>query len=326
MGSVDLAVSLVRSLFCGLPRQDKRMAVFVAASDETHGGSVLSPYHYAGWIAPEPDWSHFFAPAWQERVLDGPPKIPYIHMTEIRSKAWREEHGITEADADERLDEAARVIDQMGSLFPIMVTINGSLFHSLHRESKVILASGATTDYEPDFLAFIPYMYAVLRYVDYKYPDTEKVDFLVENNSVITKHIHEFYKTMPQALESVGAANYVRLLGDFLPAGKDRVPLQAADYLCWHSRRADSNTLNDVRDLRRWGTISHRKGFRFIAPKKLVKGLAEAFTKHGLTNEELNRIRSLRQHNEKTHERAAQRDKGRSRRGKSGEKKKKAEG
>jgi hypothetical protein len=72
------------------------MAVFTAASDETSGGNPLSVYHYSGWVMPEPDWSHFFTPAWQERVLDGPPNIPYLHMTEICSKAWREQNGISD--------------------------------------------------------------------------------------------------------------------------------------------------------------------------------------------------------------------------------------
>ena len=60
------------------------MAIFLAASDETKGANAFASYHYAGWIATEPDWSQFFTTAWQERVLDGPPKIPYMHMTEMR--------------------------------------------------------------------------------------------------------------------------------------------------------------------------------------------------------------------------------------------------
>lgn len=266
------------------------MAVFVAASDETSGGNVFSVYHYAGWIAPEPDWTLYFAPAWQERVLDGPPKIPYLHMTEMRSKAWRNQYGITEADAEERLDEAARVIDQMGSFFPLMFTINGADFNPLYKEHKVIVASGGSKDFQPDFLAFIAYAYGVLKYVHDKHPSAEQVDFLVENNSEITKHIYEFYKSMAGALNHIGAPELIPLLGRFLPGGKDRVPLQAADYLCWHSRRADSDTL-DRRDAARFGTIASRKGARLIIPKEVMTGLSDSFRKHGLTKGQLNRIR-----------------------------------
>src|SRR6267378_5096898 len=103
------------------------MAVFVAASDETNSANGL--YHYEGWLASESDWTRFFTPAWQERVLDGPPQIPYLHMTEMRSRAWREQWGITQANVDERLDESARVIDQMGSLYPFKLTPRKKNYH-----------------------------------------------------------------------------------------------------------------------------------------------------------------------------------------------------
>src|SRR5579862_4656280 len=84
-GNSSLASSLARSLFCGLRRQESRMAVFVSASDETAGRGQADLFFFGGWLGPEEDWSRFFVPAWQERVLDGPPKIPYLHMTDIRS-------------------------------------------------------------------------------------------------------------------------------------------------------------------------------------------------------------------------------------------------
>jgi len=255
------------------------MAVFVAASDETSGANAFSVYHYCGWVMPEPDWSQFFAPAWQERVLDGPPKIPYLHMTEMRSKAWRKQWGITEEDADERLDEAAIVIDQMGSLFPLDVSIDADIFRPLYKPHKFQAATGAVRNYEPDFLAFVSYVYAVLSKIHVKNPEAEKVDFLVESNSEITKHMYEFYKNMPNALAHVKASHLIPLLGEFLPAGKDRVPLQAADYLCWHTRRAQEGTLKDVRDLRRWNTISARPGFTLEIPRKVLLDLAKAFKK-----------------------------------------------
>jgi len=281
------------------------MAVFLAASDETSGGNAFSMYHYSGWIAPEPDWSFYFTPAWQERVLDGPPKLPYLHMTDIRSKAWRQQWGISEAQADERLDEAARVIDQTGSLYPLMLTIDSSVFKPLYKNLKMIGASGGRKEFQPDFLAFVAYVWAVLAYVHAKHPNAEKVDFLVENNSEITKEIHNFYESMPNALNHIKAPELIPLLGEFLPGGKDRVPLQAADYLCWHARRADANTLDDVRDAARFGTIASRKGFRLVVPTSVLTGLAESFKKHGLTNEQITGIRQLRPNNARPNERIA---------------------
>jgi hypothetical protein len=296
VASIELAVSRVRSLFFGLPIQDKYMAVFIAASDETSGGHALTVFHYAGWIAPEPDWSQFFTPAWQEHVLDGPPKIPYLHMTDIRSRAWRQKHGIDETEADERLDEAARVIDQMGGMYPLNIMIDGAVFAPLYRGHKTVTTSGAVKSFQPDFLGFIAYAFGVLRYVSVKHPDAEKVDFLVENNSDITKYLHDLYKAMPDSLNRIGQPQLIPLIGKFLSGGKDRVPLQAADYLCWHCRRADSNTL-DERDLRRFNTIANRKGARATIPAKLLYEISEAFAKEEQANGQAKRIQGVRQNN-----------------------------
>lgn len=291
------------------------MAVFLAVSDETYGGDVFSFYHFAGWIAPEPDWSQFFVPAWQERVLDGPPRIEYLHMTEMRSRAWREKWKITEIDMDERLDEAARVIDQSGSLYPLNITIDSSKFRPLYKDHKVKLPSGGSKVFQPDFLAFVAYAHAVLGKIHMKNPEAEKVDFVVENNSDITKYIHELYKTLPAALEYIGAPELIPLLGDFSPAGKECIPLQAADYLCWHLRRAQAQTLDD-RDSRRWNTISARKGFNLPVSTSLLTGLSEAFTEKAKEDEATNTIREIRRCHAKTDKRSSQHDKGKAGRGK----------
>src|SRR5437867_6435711 len=100
------------------------MAVFVSGSDETSGKTQRDSFLFAGWVAPEEDWSRYFAPAWQERVLDGPPIIPYLHMTEMRSRSWRDQFGISQLDADDRIDEALRLIDTMQSLYPVGIKVD----------------------------------------------------------------------------------------------------------------------------------------------------------------------------------------------------------
>lgn len=266
------------------------MAVFIAASDETSGGNHLSGFHYSGWVMPESDWSNFFVPAWQERILDGPPKIPYLHMTDMRSKAWREKWNLSQSDADMRLDEAAILIKQMGSMYPLNVSLNGAIFQDVLKAHKWTSESGAAKKYQPDSLAFNVYAFAVLCKVKAKNPEAEKVDFMVENNSEVTKHIYEFHKVMPNGLRHIGREDLIPLLGELLPVGKDRVPAQAADYLCWHSRRAREETLTDERDLRRFNTIAQRHGFSLPMKDELLRTLAESFTKEEKRLEEKNRI------------------------------------
>jgi hypothetical protein len=291
------------------------MAVFVAASDETSGKDENCIYHYSGWVAPEQDWSQYFAPAWQEQVLNGPPKIPYLHMTDIRRERWRNEWKMTRDDADWRMDVAAIMISQMGSLYPLNLQIDGSRFKPLFKEHTVVLSSGGEKRFMPDFLAFMAYAWCVLSYVRDTQPSAEKVDFMVERNSDVTKYMNEFYDVLPAALRNAKAPELVDLMGDFVAVDKHRPPVQAADYLCWLTRHAEANTL-EGQDARRFVTISRRIGFKLAIPDSVLTGLAKSFTKNGLTREELNRIRGIRQNDARANKGAAQRNKNQTGRGK----------
>jgi hypothetical protein len=189
------------------------MAVFVSASDESSGANHLSDFQCSGFFAPETDWSRFFVPAWQERVLDGPPKIVYLHVTEMRSRSWREKNRLTERDAENRLDEASSVIATMGSLYPVKINIAGALFRKLYAPHDFLAASGGRKRFEPDYLAFVAYAYAVLKRISIKHPDAKKVDFIVEVKSLVTKHIGELYESLPDALQHIGHP-------ELIPTGK----------------------------------------------------------------------------------------------------------
>jgi hypothetical protein len=137
------------------------MAVFVSGSNESTGKNQRDTFHFGGWIGPEEDWSYFFAPAWQERVLNGPPPIPYLHMTEIRSSSWRIERGLSRAAAEDRVDEAFSIIDTMGSFYPIGVYLDAGHVRDSFTEIKVVKSSGGAKPFDPDYLCFLTYAYAV---------------------------------------------------------------------------------------------------------------------------------------------------------------------
>jgi hypothetical protein len=268
-----LAASLVRSLFCGLPHPEHRMAIFVSASDEHSGKDRHGNFFFGGWLAPEEDWSRFFAPAWQERVLNGAPRIPYLHMTDIRSRAWREEHGLSREEADCRIDEAIAVIDQLGSLYPIGIDVDGGHFREELKEAKIIVASGAAKTFEPDYMCFLGYAWFVLSYIERVHPGTEKVDFIVERNGEITKHIQEFHEHLGENLKAVGRESLIGLLGELIPAGKESTPLQAADVLCWHTGRArQPDTKWTAQDIRRYRKLVKR-GARFPMRHDMIEQL-----------------------------------------------------
>jgi hypothetical protein len=51
------------------------------------------------------------------------------------------------------------------------------------------------------------------------------------------------------------------MVGDLLPAGKDRVPLQSADLLCWYEQRRDSKSWTE-REAARMAVLAKRRGYR----------------------------------------------------------------
>ena len=275
------------------------MAVFVSASDESDGGHHRSKFWHGGWIAPEEDWFRYFSPAWQEYVLDVKPRIPFLHMTDMRDPDWRKEHGITWEQAQDRMDEATIIIDQMGSLYPITVNANAGAFLDAHGKKKVMKNVSGTTKaarFLIDHFSFNVYVYTVLLYVQTKHPDVEKVDFIVERKEGVFEKLKQFYETFPDSYRQIGNPELVKYLGELIPAGKDRVPVQAADMLCWHASRADLELLKG-RDLRRATTMFNRKGKVIALPDKIHFELARAFIER--MNEEKLGVPEVRRDDEK---------------------------
>ncbi len=91
-------------------------------------------------------------------------------------------------------------------------------------------------------------------------PRAERLDFLVERKSGVTKHLRDFYSNIAPFLESIGQAELIALIGEIIPGGKDRSPLQATDVFCWHLRRSAENALAGV-DLERWNQFERTKKY-----------------------------------------------------------------
>lgn len=287
-----LAASLVRSLFCGLPRQDKRMAVFISASDENSGSDGCGRFLFAGWIGPERDWSDFFVPAWQERVLDGPPQIPYLHMTEIRSNEFREIWKISTREADDRVKAAISVLDTMGSFYPLVVELDGGHVKEIFAESKVSRLNAKQFEakpFEPDYLCFLAYAYGILGYVHDVHPSVEKVDFIVEQKGYITRYINEFHANLGSALAAIDCEYLSPLVGALSVGDKERIPCQAADVLCWHIARFNKWVDDgqhqdlpyaDIVDLRRYWKLRNRHGKLITLDNKVLSEMAAAILSH----------------------------------------------
>ena len=141
------------------------------------------------------------------------------------------------------------------------MTVNSAHLYDTYTK-KVMLTSGAKNKFVPDYLAFMSYAYAAILYCQQFRPDAEKVDFIVERNGDLTDHIKEFYAGMAIACEANDHPELISMLGSLTPADKDRVPLQAADVLCWHTQRHEKGTL-DAKATEQYADIARRLGVRF---------------------------------------------------------------
>jgi hypothetical protein len=251
------------------------MAVFVAAADESAGGTN-SFFYWGGLLGPERKWSESFAPAWESEVLHAPPPIEFLHQTDIRNRQWQAARGLSPTDAEKKLDAAWNIVDASGWLYPIAVRIDNADFHDTLKSMPKLKSRPSAAPYrlEPDYICFILFAHIAIRRVFTFHPDCEKVDFIVERKRPITSHVQDFHDTLTNSFLDIGKPELARLVGDFIPAGKERVPLQAADLLCWYENRIGSVGLNE-RDKARHRTLSKRKGARYPVTHDEVQGLRE---------------------------------------------------
>jgi hypothetical protein len=209
------------------------VAVFVAHSDESEVHQPRGEFFLGGYVAREDEWP-FVTDAWQERVLDGPPKIPYLHMREIRTAAWRDRYHISFNDAEERVADAGRVINSFGNIAVMASTIQRSelkdIFHKGYKKLKNV-PRGID---EPDYLCFIGYAASMIAQVRKKWPEATRVNFVVSRKKGVTHHIQTFRDELKRFIKPP----LQDLVGDLLPASMENViPLQAADALLWHIQR-----------------------------------------------------------------------------------------
>lgn len=236
-------------------------ADFIAAADESEAGNQEGPFLFGGYVAPVSDWEQWFAPAWQERVLGAPPKLvlPFFHMADIASPEGRSKCGLTERDASSRLRAAVDVIRSTGSLHFTHAILDGHHFRRLVDSIRLVqqgTKQWGSYRFEPDYIAFLGFAFGALRHVHDEYPAANKVDFVVERKQPVTHHLREFHRDMASSLINAGHDDLVPLVGRLIPAGKERIPLQAADLCLWHLRRLEAGDATNE-DLRRLEEMSH---------------------------------------------------------------------
>lgn len=251
------------------------MATFVAFSDESGVADPGGEFLVSGHIADERDWP-LVVRAWQARVLDGPPALPYLHMSEIRRDEWRRQHRISFNDAEERVAEAVRVLYSMGPMLAVVSVIKRKdlqeVFHNRFKRKKQVPLG---LD-EPDYLCFIAYATILLAEVHRRYPVADRVNFVVSSKQKVTDRLSLFVEDMKQLLGANVHPELAPMLGKLVPGSmEDQIPLQAADLLGWHMQRYYARTLERVDESRLWMLTKERDGHTHEWQRPELEQLAE---------------------------------------------------
>jgi hypothetical protein len=156
-------------------------------------------------------------------------------MVEVRNSEWMAEYGLSRLQAEDKVEEAARVIDAAGDLLPVVSIIQRAeledIIKAACRTRGVRIPTGLD---QPDYLSFVAYAHLTLLLVREKVPGAVKLDLVVSRKQKITHYVEQFY----QAMKDSPGYSLADLVGDVIPASmEDRNPLQAADALAWHERR-----------------------------------------------------------------------------------------
>jgi len=123
------------------------MAVFICCADGATDSLQQTDFFFGGYAATVDTWERDFAPAWNERVLKGPPVLEHMHMSALMSSRWRRDNGISDRDANRRIEEPSFVIGSSGGLIPFIchlsqTTADFLCWHERHAKAETLDRDG----------------------------------------------------------------------------------------------------------------------------------------------------------------------------------------
>lgn len=221
------------------------MPVYVSFSDESGSGDGKGIFLVAGYLAKHTDWPHF-SRCWNEQIIQSPPPIPYLHMTDIRSDAWRSKHGISREQGTDKIRLAVNLIDRCEFLEPFIGSVDERHYSEIKNlftaEGIKLQKHGGLADYP----AFAAYAHSILNDIASRDPEVTKVNFNISRKKHIDRYIRNDLRDELIATLSTTNAKLSGLVGDIVPLSmEEHLPLQAADLLCWHLQRTYAATFDD---------------------------------------------------------------------------------
>ncbi len=121
------------------------MEYYISASDETSGDDHRSPFTHGGFIADSRARTNDLVPAWGA-MLAAPPSMTALHMNELRDGKWCKANGLTQSDANRKIDRAISIVVGLPTIVRLRITQDGGAF-------KDHIASLLR---RPDFMGSVP--------------------------------------------------------------------------------------------------------------------------------------------------------------------------
>jgi len=254
------------------------VAVYTAYSDEAGIGDPTGEFLVGGYLATEAVWNDVRI-AWQERVLDGPPPIPELHMTDIRSWRWREEKGISYNDAENRVAEAVRVIFSTGSMDAVASVIKRSLLHEVFPKQTDPKKKRIANLDTPDYICYMAYILIMLLRARKLHPDATKVNFVFAEKEETKKGMKLVVEGTRRFL-AAQIPDVSELFGEFMSEVPGKaIPLQTADLICWHLQCNYRGGFPRTDENRMWYLLKERDGDLHTWSKESLEELAVALQK-----------------------------------------------
>jgi hypothetical protein len=218
------------------------LAVYAAYSDESGTPDPDGQFVVGGYVLPESDWPDF-SKKWAENVLDSKPKIPYLHMVELRSKAFQAEHGLNWEDCLNKAAVACQTIHDHQNVRAYFGSISRKSLKGIYETvEKQGFTYGVPLN-EPDYMCFLSYAWHLIRDVGQYRPDVTRINFMVAKKQRIT-HYYKLFKDELRSFMESDSPQLASLVGDLIPISpEDHLPAQAADVFCWHLQRHYANNL-----------------------------------------------------------------------------------
>lgn len=240
MGAAERLLGHLLPSLSGLPRavRLRRLIVVLESYVDDSGSGDPPVYLLAGFVARGERWLEFLE-RWSE-ALDGPPKLNYFKMSEAAAlegqfKGW------TEEEREDRLSRLVNIIKDH-----VLLGMSSVVYH---RDYNDVIRDKISPEVDsPYWLMYHAIMEIVYRWEIHN-GITEKVNFIFDEqfkqSDIVQASWTVYYEQSPPELK--------KLFGE-RPTHKrdiDTYPLQAADMLAWHIRRA---------------YYEHERGNEFISP------------------------------------------------------------